>query len=85
MSSTLKQMQSDVNNPHKQINIGKISNMLRKLGQFWCKGTDIRKQQGMACGRKTHYISGNVNANERKPRDGDAAMYFASRHWWGQM
>lgn len=30
----------------------------------------IGKQQGMACGRKTHRISGNVNANERNQRKG---------------
>lgn len=80
------QMHSYVNNHHKQVNIGKISNMIGKLRQFWCKGTDFTgKQQGIAGGRKTHPISGNVNANERKPRDGDTAMYVASRHWWGQM
>ena len=55
--------------------------MLGKLRQFSCQGTAfIGKQQGMACGRKTQYISGNVNANERKPRDGDIATYIASRH-----
>lgn len=46
-----------------------------------CKCTDfIGKQQEMACGRKTQYISGNVNANERKPKDGDIATYIVSRH-----
>lgn len=79
-------MHSYVNKHRKQVNIEELSDMLGKLGQFWCRGTDfIGKQQGMACGRKTQYISGNVNANERKPRERDIATYTASRHWWGQM
>ena len=39
MSSSLKPMHSYVNNHHKQVNTRKISIMLGKLGQFWCKGT----------------------------------------------
>lgn len=54
MLSFLKLRHSYVNNHCIQLNIGKISNMLGKLGQFWCKGTNSTgKQQGMACGRKT--------------------------------
>lgn len=52
MSSVLKQMQSYVNNHHKQVRIWKISNMLGRLGQFSCKGTEfIGQKQGTACGR----------------------------------
>lgn len=34
----------------------------------------------MACGRKTQYVSENLNANERKPKDGDIATNIVSRH-----